>query len=193
MVDFDYLKQLIRNKDQSTAMFGRGTFGNHLRQWNTVREVRQDGFKGLLMLRFRTSCGPVAKDLTVKQAGRVYRERLADGWRAEDMYFNEVLENQDALVTIQGELQRTHAGLYLLYSQAPMRMREALATDPHHVFGLTADHLLRRYCDPSSFDDLMELLDDYPDHVIEFTTCRCPVGSLVERGRNTIIWEVRLF
>lgn len=51
-------------------------------------------------------------------------------------------------------------------------------------------HMLRAAMDSPSFDNLERLLHDYPDHAIEFSTFRRPVGVLNE---NTIFWEVRYY
>lgn len=195
----------ILSKDVSVAMFGRGAFGNHLRQWDTLKELLDSGFDGRLMLRFRKPCGPVKKDLTVDEANEATHELTRYGeWQYEDIYYNEVLENQDVLVAIQGELMRDPGrhwprggefGLHLFYSTAPVRMREALRDTENvkHAWRLEAQLLLQKHLDPSSYDLIMELLDLYPDHIIEFTCCKRPVGSMANRGRNTIVWEVRKY
>lgn len=196
----------ILSKDVSVAMFGRGAFGNHLRQWDTLTELLDSGFDGRLMLRFRKPDGPVKKDLTMDQAVEATRRFVSSGkWRYEEIYYNEVLENQDVLVAIQGELMRDPGqywpwggggfGLCMFYSTAPIRMREALRDTDNvkHAWRLEAQLLLQKHLDPSSYDLIMELLDLYPDHIIEFTCCKRPVGSMANRGRNTIVWEVRKY
>ena len=44
--------------------------------------------------------------------------------------------------------------------------------------------------DPSSLDDIIGLVDDYPEHVVEFSTFSVNVGLL---QRPTVIWEVRRY
>lgn len=97
---------------------------------------------------------------------------------------------KDVKHTINGELQRAECGLELHYSIQPTVMREALKI-PIDVKGLTAKYVLEHYCNPKSYDMLMELLDLYPDHVIEFTVFNKDVG--VMPGHNTIVWEVRRY
>ena len=43
----------------------------------------------------------------------------------------------------------------------------------------------------NSYDDLMELVELYPEHVIEFSATEGEVGLI--RGRNHVVWEVRLY
>lgn len=207
---FEASREEILKKPTAVAMFGRGAFGNHLRQWNTLRELSESSFDGLLMLRFRKADGPVKKDLTLYEAIDTTHELVRHGkWRYEDIYYNEVLENQDVLVAIQdvlvaiqGELMRNHGeywartgqfGLHLTYSTKPMRMREAMRANPQRALRLQAKMLLQQHLDPYSYDEIMELLDLYPGHIIEFTCCKRPVGSMANRGRNTIVWEVRKY
>lgn len=45
--------------------------------------------------------------------------------------------------------------------------------------------------DAASYEDVRELLKLYPNHVVEFSCCDRSVGSVP--GRNTVIWEVRLY
>jgi hypothetical protein len=93
--------------------------------------------------------------------------------------------------TIQGELCRGPWGHYFYYTFAAGPMRWALEEAGRHAWGLEVLMLLRANVDPSSLDDIMELLDEYPDHVVEFTSFTVPVGRIP--GRQTLIWEVRKY
>ena len=57
--------------------------------------------------------------------------------------------------------------------------------------GLNVKMLLLKYIYPNSFNDIMELIDIYPEHVIEFSTYEMPLGDCI--NRNTVIWEVRQY
>lgn len=50
---------------------------------------------------------------------------------------------------------------------------------------------LNRWLTPDSLSDLRELLQLYPDHVVEFTALDSNLGTLP--GRNAVIWEVRQY
>jgi hypothetical protein len=94
---------------------------------------------------------------------------------------------------VQGELCRSSNGINFFYSLAHLPMRVALEQSGVHLSGLNAQRTLQWYVqrsDPSGYDWLMSLLDLYPDHVIEFTTYRKPIGTHPAR---TLIWEVRLY
>jgi hypothetical protein len=91
----------------------------------------------------------------------------------------------------QGELTRNQYGLYLYASEYPDVMRVALEKAGREYTNLAAKFMLEKYVDASSYDWLMELLEEYPDHVIEFTVFDNDVGIIPHR--NTVIWEVRYY
>jgi hypothetical protein len=69
-------------------------------------------------------------------------------------------------------------------------MRWTMAAGYHQPMGyLQTMMALRRCLDPASFEDVMLLLQWYPEAAIELAAFSCPVGVLPRR--NTIIWEVR--
>ena len=93
--------------------------------------------------------------------------------------------------TLQGEICRTYRGLegYLdTIGRYPMRPAMA-AGDMRHCSGATVLALVQRFMDPSSQDDLWDLLDLYPDAAIEFSCFRIDVGIFPHR--NTLFWETR--
>ncbi len=57
---------------------------------------------------------------------------------------------------------------------------------------LTASRMvLRRHLNENSLDDLWELIEAYPDHVIELSSLDRCIGTVPHR--NGILWEVRLY
>lgn len=92
--------------------------------------------------------------------------------------------------TILGEIGRGLTGLYGVIGTTPLPMRPAAKQGlllPRT--GATILALLDRFMDPSSRDDVYQLLDLYPDATIEFSCFTVDVGNIP--GRNTMIWEVR--
>lgn len=51
--------------------------------------------------------------------------------------------------------------------------------------------VFRHLMAPDSYDDLMLLLDAYPDHVVELSILDRCCGTV--KGRNAIVWEVRAY
>lgn len=95
----------------------------------------------------------------------------------------------DEYIVAQGEVCRHIGGLEMRYSTLKTAMRNALPVSQHHASGLRAKMLIEHWMSPSSLNDLNELLDTYPDAVIEFSIYSIELGSCPHR--NTLIWEVR--
>jgi hypothetical protein len=57
--------------------------------------------------------------------------------------------------------------------------------------GSAASVLLRSVLNENSHDDLMTLVDLYPDHVVELSALNVCFGTVP--GRNAVIWEVRKY
>lgn len=92
---------------------------------------------------------------------------------------------------LQGEVFRDTFGLRLYYSTVKKPMRDALRKYSADVSGIMAVSLLRWAMDPSSYDWFQELLDLYPNHVVEFSSYAKCWGTVA--NCNTIIWECRLY
>lgn len=57
--------------------------------------------------------------------------------------------------------------------------------------GSAATVLLKHVLNPASFDDLLILLDEFPDHVVELSALDHCFGTVP--GRNAVVWEVRKY
>lgn len=95
----------------------------------------------------------------------------------------------DDRLTMQGELMYGPQGLTLFYATDPLPMKPALRKSGRQVTGLRAVGVLRTHCRPCSYDMLMDLLEIWDDHVIEFSAYRGGVGQ--DLTHNVLIWEVR--
>jgi len=91
---------------------------------------------------------------------------------------------------LNAELMINHKGLNLRYKVGNMWMRPAMK-NPDRAIGLKAKFILEKYLNSSDYDTIMDLLNIYPDHIIEFTVFDHYVGTIP--NRNTIIWEVRRY
>lgn len=99
----------------------------------------------------------------------------------------------DANITLEGELCRTIYGLqgFMGYCKG-FSMRAAIREGlMKHRSGSEVMTLLRTWMDPSSIDDVYDLLDLYPDATIEFTCFDKDTGVIP--NRNAILWETRNF
>lgn len=57
--------------------------------------------------------------------------------------------------------------------------------------GLRAWGILRKHLNENSYDDLFELLAEYPNHIVELSALPCCLGT--HEHRNAVIWEVRMY
>ena len=179
-----FVPSIIDTKEKFYALWEKGLLGNKPRTWTSREALASSGFTGTVSARTR-GAGPGGK--------AVYRLSVLDALAAStdwlDVTFNE--SAPDELLLLQGEVARLSCGLYLHYDTTPgLKMREAMkvAKDAYRVVALL---LLRSYLWPSSFEDLAELLDAYPEHVIEFSAHGCATGCYPHR--NTLVWEVRRY
>jgi hypothetical protein len=184
--------------DKATArrLYEAGAFGNKLRTWNaycdwmrwwhdTPREITS---QALYALRVWAPGGgaPFVPDLAESEVQDAYIKLLSWGWDADLITVNECAPDDRLLV--QGELMRVVGGLYFRYNTAPLRMREGMKR-AKDMEGLQVTASLRHWLSPSSASDLEELLELYPDDVIEMSAYDCFLGNCP--GRNMIVWEVR--
>lgn len=178
--------------DKKTAYdhFLRGGFGNKPQTWNSLEELDGSGYYGEVVLRYK---GIGGKDLpqygihlSIAEAATVAKQWFSQGARPALLAINEAASDHD--LTIQGEVMQTIEHYALFWSDEKTTMREAMKNG-RQAYGREALALLKRYLSPSSYEDMQELLDMYPSHVIEFSSYRYNVGGC--RGRNTFIWEVR--
>ena len=188
----------IKNKHQASKLFGQGSFGNYCKQWENAQDVIDSGYKGLLVLRTRGSGGGGATiyDLTVDQAVRVVKNGYCPSIGVDRVpflhginYFNEQLNDDYKRVVIQGEICRLPVGLVFRYSTVNTKMKPAMQKYSREVWGTKA-LLLLDLCCANGHECILDLLDEYPDHVIEFTVFNRACGVL---GRRTIVWEVRSY
>jgi hypothetical protein len=177
----------INCKADSVRLFEKGFFGNKVRQWNSPEELFSDPFDGLLLVRSRSkSDHRVWHDVVKSEVPSIISNYVRAGGDRGNLYFNEAIPSRD--VTLQAEVMRSSRGLCLRFSTLAMHMRDAMAANSCHAFGLRVKCLLEHYCCIRGLDCIQELLGLYPGYVIEFT---CLSRSFGDLGWNTIVWEVR--
>lgn len=99
-------------------------------------------------------------------------------------------------VTLMANICVGTAGLYVHYVEHPpegVSWRELFATPgaSREATGVAAYNLLRRHLNPNAYDDVTELLELYPDHVVEVSATPDCIGLLPHR--NYVTWEVRRY
>jgi hypothetical protein len=179
----------ITTKDEMYRRMQAGEFGNRPRMWNSLAELYASGYQGLVSLRCRRISDPYRRyHVPLAEIESLLRAERPDKIDA-GLVFSEAPD--DTQRTIQGELQELPGGLALTYSLVRAPMRDAFDVDRRHAQGLTAKLLLSHYLYPPDLEHLYQLLERWPDHVIEFSAFRIPIG--VEPGSRMFVWEVRAY
>jgi hypothetical protein len=180
----------VRFKHEAYALFLGGFFGNKPRTWKDYRTLMGDNFKGNVSIRSRAGMGRsrVQYGVSMENVSEVVDRLSGQGICVDDLTFNESMPD-DHLV-IQGEVTMAPGGLWMHYSTAKDRMNAALAEDPKHAKGFDAQRLLKDGMQGRDYMHLVDLMEEYPNDVIEFSSYSVPVG---EEKTNSVIWEVRGF
>jgi hypothetical protein len=180
----------IKTKQEFYELWNSNKLGNKLRTWNTLEDLKKNGYTGLLGIRaVLVGGGPFLHGFTATGVPDAYKQFKKLGVEKEDTVLCEAAP--DEKVTLQGEVYRDVDGLYLFALEnnlQGLRMRDALKL-AREYHGLEALILLKKHLSAASYDDIMELFDLYPDSVIEFSAYSNCLGWA--QGRNTLIWEVR--
>ena len=180
----------IKTKNFMYCLLKLKKFGNTFQIWNSLEEWKKRNSESELFGIRCVNCynGPFITDLPPDEL-----EKYAI-YFAEKGYSIVLYETSPKhLITIQGEVSKrryTH-DWELEYSTKKEHMRKALSLERKSLKGLEAEYLIRKYFNENSFEDLLMVMDEFPDHVIEFTAYNKCVG--VCQARNVVIWECRLY
>ena len=192
----------IATKSEFYALYELGYFGNRALAWKSYEEVLASGWKGKICVRSKKGIDR-KKPIYNFPIEHVLKEMKRRGFVPEESTFNQSMPDEHLL--IQGEIRRIGdkpfngnlqtalkcRGLGLRYTTVKKPMNEALREEDLWAQGLEASLILQRNLCSSSHSDIMDLLDIFPNDVIEFSTYDIAVGNIP--GRNTVIWEVRNF
>lgn len=179
---------MITTKHLNFEYHRKGYFGNKLKTWYSFKEFLNDNYNEPVSIRYSGSNPGMYVVYNCTNPIQTIKEFISTGANENLFIINESAPDERLL--IQGELMKDYNGYYLFYSLEKGKMRDCLKNGIH-LSGLSVKLLLQQYLFPSSFDDIMDLLDLYPNHVIEFSAYELPLGDC--QNRNTIIWEVRLY
>lgn len=166
----------VNNKSAMYELLRAGKFGNTARSWATYQELVDSDYRGLVGVRSKQPGG--------KFLAHVPFYFVVD---APDCVYSEM--QRDELILLQGEVYRSFNGLYVFASTVKRPMREALKLGGRHFYRSAARVALEVTMWPTDYEELLELMAEYPESVVEFSAYSTEVGILP--GRNTIIWEVR--
>lgn len=188
----------VLNKRDFIERYIAREFGNRSKTWGTIDEfnlLKSTGKlnlnpDGLVCIRNRNAGSPfMVANLKQEDVDSVINKWLeSKTFKIGDAY---IAESPMPMQIFQGEFLFTTKGPYLfaeIGSRLPMR--QGLETNGKEYTGTTALLLLKHFLDDPSYDNLMQLSEDYPDHTIEFSVFPMKCGIY---HRNTCFWEVRRY
>jgi hypothetical protein len=181
----------LDSKKKAYKIYEEGILFNRLRVWNSIEDIEKSDYRGLVSIRYKGSSrgtGFYAYKIPVGELRSVTDEMRRNGAQINLLTFNE--NAPDEFLKIQGEIMRDIGGLYFFYSNEKQKMNDALLKGSH-MRGLKCQMILHQLMDHVSFEELMDLLDIFKDHVIELGIYSKNLGCIPHR--NTIIWEVRKY
>lgn len=186
------LGMIIDTKTKMYKLLRAGKLGNIFRVFSSVEEVKKSGLKKVAV-RYadRSATGKYFFEVTsVENIDKTVESLVRRGANREYLLFNEGDFGIMDKMTIQGEVGEVGGNFELAYSQIPgITNREARIRGYIRAVGLKARLMLKYYMWWDDYEWILNLLDKYPEHIIEFTTYSVPVGGIP--NRNTVIWEVR--
>jgi hypothetical protein len=179
----------IKYKGEFYELFNKGFFGNKVDTANSYEEIIKKAWKGTVSIRSSGSgtARALVYNFPIKNIPEEIEKRNKLGFDISKLSFS--LTPPDDKLRIQGEIIRTERGIFVLYSTVKKPMNLSLKDKEKIADGLEALKLLEENLFPVSLEDIYELLDLFPNDVIEFSSYDVCVGNLPHR--NTIIWEVR--
>lgn len=177
----------INSKAEFYRLWHSGVLGNRPHVWRDVESAARSGHTRFGIREIGKAGGGFFR--VVHSIGEM--KRICCMLAAQGRQFSLDGGVQNETVLLQGEICRTVRGLEgMMAVRSGTDIRAAFREGKFKpVQNLTALTLIREFMDPSSQDDVWDLLDMYPDHTIEFACFPGNVGVLPHR--NTIIWEVR--
>lgn len=174
----------IESKADNIFALQEGLFGNAPRQWQTMDEVANEFGDKPVVVRPRVAGGRCWYEIGVMEW---FLEYYRDDWfNPAEYYFSEPIA-QDS-VTLNAEITRLFGDVFMTFATTQQHMRPALKEAAQYARGLRALTIMRHLTCDRGRQTIEELLDEYPDHVIEFTCMTEPYGTL---GWKTVVWEVR--
>lgn len=180
----------ITNKRTMNSMWESGLFGNKIRSFPSIDDLRDACYKGLVTLRYLHPGG--GGSFVKYNVPSDCIECVAADWKSKGVEYNRIIANESApddKLVLQGELQRcSRFGWSMRYSTEKAKMRDAMQS-AIPVNGPSCLLILKSLMTPASYDDMLDLFELYPDSQVEFSIYSTRVGDCP--GRNTLIWEVR--
>jgi hypothetical protein len=186
----------VLTKADFVSRYIAGEFGNHSPTWGTLDEFLQAKYTpgrsnklGQCHIRNRIAGGATYYNIPCIEVEHRWKRLVKHGVDPTSLYISLMAPTEETI--FQGEVMRGLWGLELTYTTVALPMRDALLKDTRLARGIIASSLVKHFLCDNSYEWLQSLLDNYPDHVVEFSTYGVNWGTLP--SYNTVFWEVRLY
>jgi hypothetical protein len=184
----------VNSKSDFVRRYLEGEFGNAAPSWNSLAEWWQEEpvpwirYGRNFHVRNRVVGGPTYYNLDAGILSQFWPD-ICRECGEHNLYISAMAPTH--LTLIQGEVQRGIWGLDLTYSTVRLPMRDSLRAGATYTNSLKAQVLLQYYMNQQSYEWLQYLLENYDNHVIEFSVYDCEWGTVP--GQNAVWWEVRKY
>jgi len=178
----------IKTKKESIDLYEKGFFGNKGLNWYSFEDYLKSNYNGKIVIRERKKFGKgvLLYDLSKEQVIDFFNKLLRS--EHKNYWMNAAFPKEKALV--QGEFYFSERGPYFHCSFVrDKHLRDALDESKEHIYGLRALMILKQFLSASSYSDFEEIIELFPNSVIELSVYDINVGE--NNYRNTIFWEVR--
>lgn len=172
---------IVRNKLQSVELLEEGTWINTTRTWHEPETLLKIGFDGIVAVRSYVRWTNFKPGMLVEECVEYYHILVNSGIRQSSLFFHEwsPLESLKCIC----HLGRTEYGYELLWSRNPN-----INIDTHYVYNAWAVLATKYLAGEHNWDRLMNIFDEFPESVIEFTIHDRRLGIL---GWDMLVWEIR--
>jgi len=182
---------IINTKTKMYKALQKGLFGNTGKYYKNINFIPKNE---IVTLRYKdrnklSGKNFLAYDITKNMIKPTINKWVNQGAKEENIFINQ--SQNDNNIIVQGELTINEYGYYFYHSFLKEKIRIALKKDGKVIHGLQVSLLLKRIMDINSYNDTIELLETYPNHIIELSIYNHYTGTIP--NRNTIIWEVRAY
>lgn len=191
----------IKTKREYLELSRAGKLGNTLRTWWSYEDLINSKFQGHVTIRcYIRDSNMFVPDILVKDVATKLTEYMYAGALLSQFYFQEIphlkgCENKDCqgcgrILNAEVSWIEPHH-MVLRYGTNPsLSLRRDLDQNGIEVYDLTALETLRYFIKDSGIDYIQNIMDNYPDCVMEFSCFGYSVG--VEKY-PIVVWEVRQY
>lgn len=188
----------ITTKEMMYKLLAAGELGNTIPQyfstneWSVVadKKISRWGIRSLIPGDPRSRLNVLTENVTAY---------IGQQWKGN--YGYNISPMVDDYAILRAQCVDSSHGFYLEYVDMALNSQDLSKLNhpwrygfEHHrkeLTGVMAWELLRALMGPCDYEYLRLLLDDYPEHAVEFSVCSRELG--LWKHYNTVIWEVRAY